>query len=294
MNKGTIPRSLAIHPSWHHEGFSIFEDSKRAMELLDLAKKSYAGPAFNAYKDGHVYEVKPNMYYSFDDGLLYTVSENNKRIVLLPLQGVLYDWKYQWLTDMVIAADADEAYDGLLIMGDSPGGSTFGMKTFAQAVKDFSKPLGVHVKGYLCSAAAYVTAPADFILADTVEKSWFGSIGVFTILENYKDWYEKEQIKTMIIRNEEATEKYKPNSYEEWEEDDIQEFQDEINLMGKEFHEVMKSGRKLSDAQMDELKTGKAFNNLDKSQSLGLHDGTATFDEAVQKVANYQSQLTFI
>lgn len=295
--KANFPAVYAVHPAYYGQADQLCTNPVEAAQLMQQELQVYRGPAFAAsllaFKEGDVYQINEREYYSFADGIRYFLTDTGKRIAILSMKGVLYAdsgySRYDQLAAQVKAA-AHPAYAGLLIEADSPGGAVRKMDKLAKAIEEYEKPIGVWVSGMLCSAAAYVTAGADVILTDSTERNTLGSIGVFSIQMNYSKKYEEEGIDARIFRNEGAIDKYKPNSFEEWTEDDIAYFQAQVDQDAERFHNQMSAVRGMKPEQLDQVKTGKAFTD-EEALSLGLIDGRSTREEAITKVATFQNAL---
>ena len=297
MEKQSSPKYYAVHPAWAGE-MQAMDSGLDIQKIKAQADADYLGPAAilatKGFNPDDVYQISENEYYSYGDGLRYYVAENGRRIALINLQGLLYagyGWNdYKNAAEKIKAAE-HPAYAGALIMANSPGGHTAGMRKLNAAIADFSKPIGVHVSGMLASAAAFIAAPADFIAADPEEKNTFGSIGVFTVKQNYSKMNEKEGIEVAVIRSEGADEKFKPNPYEPWTDEDLAKVQAAINKEAEDFLNAMAVQRKITAENLEKIKSGADY-DTDEAFALGLHDGKATFEQAINKLANYQ--LLFI
>jgi ClpP class serine protease len=294
MKKASTPSFLAIHPAWAGE-MAQLDNPEAVQKYVDTLQLAYMGPAAALAASGFdpdmVYQISENEFYSYGDGLRYTKAPNGTRIALVDMKGLLFggsDYnRYESIAAQIHAAE-NPAYAGVLIRADSPGGTVKGMRKLNAAVAGYSKPIGVHVSGLLASAAAYSTAAADFIYADPNEDDTFGSIGVFTIKENHAKRLEKEGIEVAVIRSESATDKFKPNPYEPWEDGALAKIQEEMNREEKSFHTAMISQRGLSASQMDEVKKGGEY-HTEEAYELGLHDGTATMEEAIERISTFKS-----
>ena len=275
----------------------LARDFSLVKEIRKNAFASYAGPALahtpQQFSSDDVYQISDREFYSWSDDLRYYLSDTDKRVALIPLKGLLMcdSWgdDYQYIVDQIKQSE-NEAYAGTLIIADSPGGMTKGMRKLNAAIAAYSKPIGVWVSGNLNSAAAYVTAPADFIYADPLEENSFGSIGVWCMHVNESKRLEKSGTLVKITRNEGADLKAKPNEFEEWTEEDMQRVQDSVNADAADFHTVMVAQRGLSPAQLSAVKLGGEFGSQE-AFAQGLHDGTATMEEAINAVSEFQSTL---
>lgn len=295
MIQNSAPRYLAIHPSW------VYEASRLA--TYNQLLREYASDAVKAYTDGvaklasfdpdDVFQIDENTFYSYGDDLKYKLSSTGQRVAIIDLKGILYSSSWYSSYDSIITRinrAEDPAYAGCLILANSPGGSTEGMRRLNKAIENYSKPIGTHVSGYLASAAAYVTAPSSFIIADPDDNNMLGSIGVFCILENVSEQLEKEKVKVAVIRNSEAVDKFKPNPYEPWTPKDLAAVQKDINAEAVDFHKAMETQRGLDGDKMAIVKMGGVF-NTDEALSYGLIDDVGDMDEAIERVIDYQFSL---
>jgi len=260
----------------------------------DVVKAYTEGiPKLAAFDPDDVYQIDENTFYSYNDDLKYKLSSTGQRVAIIDLKGILYNTPWYSSYDVIISRikrAEDPAYSGCLILANSPGGSTEGMKRLNKAIEKYSKPIGVHVSGYLASAAAYVTAPASFILADPNDNNSFGSVGVFCILENVSEQLEQQKVKVAVIRNNEAVKKFKPNPYEPWSPEDLAAVQGAVQAEADDFHQVMENQRGLNAEQMAIVKQGGVF-DTEEALSHGLIDGVGDLDEAIERVIDYQFSL---
>ena len=300
MIKTSIPVVYAVHPAWTGELDRLALNPLEAATGYQERIKAYMGPAHAfqnlAFREGEVYQIAENEYYSYHDGLRYMLTASGARVVIIHMQGLLSDSFY--FSDYVVLANKikaaeDPAYAGVLILSNCPGGMVQGMTKLNAAIEDYSKPIGCFVSGYHTSAAAFVTAPCDLIIGDQDMESTWGSIGVFSIQQNYAKHHEQEGIETVIYRNAGADEKFKPNNYEPWRPEDRAEFQSRADRDGAVFHAAMTGQRKLSADQMEEVKKGGTYTNADAIR-LGLCDSLGTLEGALEAIENYSYQLLFI
>jgi ClpP class serine protease len=286
MVKSRIPVVLACHPAWSGEIERISHDANEQKAFIAEQDALYKGPAANlagSFDPNDVYQINEREYYSYGDGLRYYMSDDNKRIAMIPVSGPLWSSRYKDMAAMVKAAE-NPAYHGAILMANTPGGHTRGMDRLAKAIAGYSKKIGVYVSGNLNSAGAYITAGADFIVGDPEEKNSFGSIGVFAIIDNEYEKNEKDGVKVAIIRSEGADMKAKPNPYEPWDEEAVAKIQESVNKDGAAFLNAMSALRGITEDNMEKIKTGEEFDN-EQAMAYGLIDGLATFEDAIERVA---------
>lgn len=295
MIQNSVPRYFAIHPSWVYEASRLATSNQLLKQYTEDIVNAYTNgvPKLASFEPNDVYQIDENTFYSYGDDLRYKLSSTGQRVAIIDLKGILYSssWysSYDCLIQRIKRAE-DPAYAGCLILANSPGGSTEGMRRLNKAIQEYSKPIGTHVSGYLASAAAYVTAPSSFIMADPDDNNVFGSIGVFCILENVTEQLEQQKVKVAVIRNDEAVEKFKPNPYEPWAPEDLASVKKGVQDEADDFHKVMEDQRGLSQEQMALVKKGGVF-NTEEAISHGLVDDTGTVDEAIEQVIDYQFSL---
>ncbi len=296
MNQILHPASMiyAVHPAYFGQMDQMANNLAEQEQDFESYTRTYLGAAsaantLKAFNPNDVHQYSEREYYSYDDGIRYYLSNSGKRVALLPLAGLMYGYKYDYLISKIESAK-HEAYHGILFMADTPGGMVRKMESLREAIADYPKPVGVYVSGMLASAGAYVTAPADFIHVNPKDDNLLGSIGIVQLDQNYAENLKMDKIETRIFRNEGADMKYRPNSYEPWSDEEIQAVQDSVNKAGNRFHEVMKETRFFSEANWNEIKRGSAYDH-NTALAMGLIDGLSTREEALERVASINHQL---
>ena len=178
-------------------------------------------------------------------------------------------------------AEASENITGIVLDMDTPGGEVYGTKNMADLVGNCSKPVVVLVNdGYSASAGYYIAAGADRILmAQPTDQ--VGSIGVYTTLIDAKGAYEALGYKLLTIYSPTSPEKNKAWR-EAMEEGKLQRMETQLAYMDKVFMDHVKAGRTKLDAKA--LEGGMFF--TDEAISMGLADGYATYQQAIETVIN--------
>jgi ClpP class serine protease len=282
---------LAIHQDWGSDLMMISEDPAKAQSQIQKDLIRYKGvpdSLAGSFDNKQVYQISEREFFSFGDGVRYMLADNGKRIALIYMKGILLagysNSHYEMMAEIIKSAE-NSVYAGVLIIADSPGGTTRKMDKLFNAVSNYSKPIGVWVSGNLNSSASYVTAPADFILSDPKENNSFGAIGVFTIIENLSKKLKAEGHEVRVIRSKGSYMKFKPNPYEAWNAEELAIIQAKINDEGKKIINAISLERKLTPDIISKIQTGEDF-DTQKAFKYNLHDGQATFEEALNKVAN--------
>lgn len=101
---------------------------------------------------------------------------SNKVSLFDKLFGYAPTLTYQEIIDMADQVDSDPRVKELVIHADSPGGYSMGADDASVAISLINKPVTTLIEGQLASAAYYVTAGSDKIIA-TSEQNQIGSIG---------------------------------------------------------------------------------------------------------------------
>lgn len=132
---------------------------------LSMNKSDYGKPE-------KLYEVDINgVAHAHIKGVL-----NSKRNLFDVLFGYAPTLTYQEIIDMADQVDSDPKVKELVIHADSPGGMSMGADDASVAISLINKPVTTLIEGQLASAAYYVTAGSDKIIA-TSEQNQIGSIG---------------------------------------------------------------------------------------------------------------------
>lgn len=160
------------------------------MNSLEVQKYNKDLENFNKNNSNFEAENKISMSVSQSDipKKLYEVDEkgiahaqikgvlSNKVSLFDKLFGYAPTLTYQEIIDMADQVDSDPRVKELVIHADSPGGYSMGADDASIAISLINKPVTTMIEGQLASAAYYVTAGSDKIIA-TSEQNQIGSIG---------------------------------------------------------------------------------------------------------------------
>jgi signal peptide peptidase SppA len=179
----------------------------------------------------------------------------------------------------------DDSVHSVLLQIESPGGEMTGVADLADAIYKANdvKRVVSFGDGMMASAAYYLGSQAGTVLMD--QGGWTGSMGVYTVLQDYSKMYEDRGIDTYVVksgdfkgigvRGSKITEKQR--NY----------MQDRVNVVHNQFVNAVARGRNLKPEQVSKLADGKSFIAADALKRK-LIDGISTFDcvlEAVNKAA---------
>lgn len=200
-NQRFRPQTFAVHPDW----------VETAAKLSDaLHKRKFRVDDGDDDDD----DLPHGPDGDRDDDTAEDVSESlwksgieAGKIAIIPVRGVLMSgcagWEalglcdYQTVADAVQDAEDDANIERIVLFVDSPGGSVMGCPEAAEAVAGVTKPLLVFTNGMLCSAAYWLTASADMIVA--TPSSAVGSIGCYRPFWDESEAYGQLGIKVQLF-----------------------------------------------------------------------------------------------
>ena len=136
-------------------------------------------------------------------------------IAVIPLSGPLMkNDQYcgpvgmETIGNIIKEADASQNIDGIILKIDSPGGTVDGTVQLADIVENTQKPIIAFADGLMASAALWIGASTDSIIAAT-NKTTVGSIGVFVNFTDLQPAYEMLGVKFHIITADQSSDKTK-------------------------------------------------------------------------------------
>ncbi len=183
------------------------------------------------------------------------------------------------MTDWVKQASNSSKISGIIIRIDSPGGMVDGTATLAQAIKTSGKPTVAFVDdGLMASAAMWIGSATDEIFASQ-PTDMIGSIGVYTTLYDFEEWFKQRGIKVHEVYAPQSTEKNL--DYKKGLEGDYSLIENDIKFICDEFIDTVKSNRgsRINTQSGDPFKGALYF--AQEATQIGLIDGIKSFDEVV-------------
>lgn len=186
-------------------------------------------------------------------------------------------------------AVADPKVGGLLLVWDSPGGTSAGAGDLAEAVAEASasKPTWSYAEDCCCSAAFFGASQAEKLFANS--GAAVGSIGTYMVVRDTSGAYQKSGIKTIVLKAGEHKGTGTPGTEITAEQLAVlQKFVDDTN---KPFVAAVARGRKLSAEQTSKLADGRVF-VAQAALEAKLIDGVQSLDQTLsdlQKVIQQQS-----
>ncbi|MCA8914582.1 MAG: signal peptide peptidase SppA [Planctomycetes bacterium] len=189
------------------------------------------------------------------------------------------------VTDSLHQAAADDSVHAVILEVNSPGGgvtaSDFIHHEIVKFQKDTKKPVVVYMKDLAASGGYYISAPADYIVAN--ETTLTGSIGVIIQGFNFHGTL------TEVVKGEDATIKAGDNKtmgsmFADPESDEYKEgralLQDLVDEMHTHFKQIVKDGRggQLS-KDWESYADGRVM-SARQAEKIGLIDKIGYFEDA--------------
>ena len=274
----------AISPSAYHEYAALF-----ANIISNSANASY------------------RLDKSITSSIQYIVTENGERIpreeqtppgsigvvnLVGPMvkNGNWWFWGADELVQMLDAFDQNPNIIGSYIKGDSGGGSVKAVSPYYDFYARKTKPCGM-LADTCASAALWVGAGADFIMAENNISAQFGSVGVMAHLMSYAKWYEKIGITEHIINSDHSEDKNK--AFELALKGDYEQIKKEhLNPLAIKFQEDLKSNLPKLDLSVPGIITGKMF-YAEEALKHGIIDEIGNEQRAIEKIIELAAVQNF-
>jgi signal peptide peptidase SppA len=180
------------------------------------------------------------------------------------------------------AASRDPDVLGIMLRIDSPGGTVAGGAELAEDIRRAAarKPLHTYADDLAASAGLLALAQGRKAWAST--NAIVGSIGVYMVVEDTSQYYQQHGVKVHVISSAppikgagvDGTEVTPPQ---------LAEWQRQVAELADWFVGEVSQGRRSSREDVQKLATGQVWVG-EKARELGLIDGVATFDEALQRL----------
>lgn len=207
-------------------------------------------------------------------------------IAVLPVQGSLApDWNYggtstEWLAKQLDICVGNPLVKGIVLAGDSGGGTVNGTALAANAVKEANaqKPVVGYVKGMVASAAYWIFSQTSEIYLSSATSSAVGSIGVMGVYMSQAEALQKAGMDVRVLRSKGSEDKYALHPAEPINEDALTEEQKIIDAMRVEFFNAVKAGR----PQITSDPGGKLYYGRDAIKA-GLANEVGTLTDVIKR-----------
>lgn len=184
------------------------------------------------------------------------------------------------ITSSLIEASEDKGVKAIVMRVNSPGGSPAAAEEILSAMKKVDKPIVVSMGDVAASAAYYISAPADRIIAnpDTIT----GSIGVIWEFRNRSNFYDKDGTSFYIAKSGEMK-----DMGGDWRglSDNEKTYIDQIiEESYNRFVAEVAQDRNMSISKVKDLADGRLYTGA-KAKELGLVDEFGSLDDAIDVAA---------
>lgn len=163
---------------------------------------------------------------------------------------------------------------------NSPGGSPASAEEIVGAMKKIDKPIVISMGDVAASAAYYISAPADKIIANP--DTMTGSIGVIWEFQNRSKFYDKEGTSFYIAKSGEL--KDMGGDWKGLSDEEKQYVDQVITDAYNRFIKEVADGRNLSLGKVKDLADGRIYTGA-KAKELGLVDDLGSLDDAIEIAA---------
>ena len=184
------------------------------------------------------------------------------------------------ITQSLKDANEDNNVKAIVLRINSPGGSPAAAEEIVSAMKKIDKPIVISMGDVAASAAYYISAPADKILANP--DTMTGSIGVIWEFQNRSKFYDKDGTSFYIAKSGELK-----DMGGDWRglTDEEKQYADQvISEAYSRFVKEVADDRNLSLSKVKDLADGRIYTGA-KAKELGLVDELGTLDDAIEIAA---------
>ena len=208
-------------------------------------------------------------------------------IAIVSVIGPLYKGKspfvsnYKSIGEALTAIEQMEQLPPVVLRIDSPGGMVAGLDPVLEQIDRLSEKTLVvaSINGMGASAAYRIASKAGSIFAS--RDSEVGSIGTYWQLLDYSKAFQKAGIRSVLL----TTGKYKGlgAAGEKLTAEQIAFLQESVDQMNTQFLEDVRSGRGMTDTNLDEVSDGRWWQAGD-AEHLNLIDGVASFESVLAMI----------
>lgn len=243
-------------------------------EMSENSKKTSSDKLTKAFKSNGINAL-------YDD---LEESDPEKYVVVLSIKSPIYKYNQACgpsgtKSKMAILERIknDDVIVGVVLDIDSGGGQVYGTPEFHDYLLDYPKPIVTYTDGLMASAAYYIGASGDHIVANKRADA-IGSIGAYAQFLDLQGYYEQKGAKLHTIYSSKSDEKNK--SYREVLKGNYDIYiKEELDPVVDDFINDIKSARSNIS---DKVFKGATY-NATTSLELGLIDEIGTLQTAIDK-----------
>lgn len=217
---------------------------------------------------------------------------SSEKVAVIYIQGTIFSGNVAeglgYATSEEIAgnihrAAADNGVKAIVLRIDSPGGSPAAAQEVVEEIKKVQAkgiPVVVSMGDLAASAAYYIAAPTDYIIANPSTNT--GSIGVIWVFQNMSLSYKETGVDYYVSKSGEMK-----DMGSTWRglTDQEKEYADSVVMESYEnFVTEVSEGRNMSRSEVKALADGRIYTGS-KAKELGLVDGFGNLYDAIDKAA---------
>lgn len=241
----------------------------------------------------HIWPKLEASYMRPGDGGFYTASNSagagkGEAIGVLGLIGPVYKYGYNSSRSLIAYLDqfaADDEVGSVKLVIDSPGGQSAGTRDAFQAIQNFPKPILIEVRGLMASAALYIGAAGDKIVA-TQPLDMIGSLGTYNTVADWLAYYASIGLPVYETYAEDSTEKNEEyRQLIESKGKNRELLQQQLKVLNDQFIVDVKDGR--GDKLNDKVTKGRIYYTPEAIE-MGLVDEMISHNDSYEYLADMQ------
>ena len=185
------------------------------------------------------------------------------------------------LAQQIREAGDNPAVSSVVLRIDSPGGAASYTPEVANAIREVAakKRVVASATNIMASGAYWIGVAATEVYASP--STTVGSIGVYTVIPNYKEAYEKSGVKFAVLRA--GSLKASGNPYEDLTPERLASLQKSVDDIYSAFTSAVAEYRKTTPSVVEkQFGQGSTF-LAGEAQSRGMIDGVLTFEQVIAR-----------
>lgn len=220
-----------------------------------------------------------------------TLPMDSNKVAVIYVQGIMITGNLPgglgYATSEEISKSIQDAADdknvkAIVLRINSPGGTPAAAQEIVTEIKKAQehKPVVVSMGDVAASAAYYISAPADHIIANP--DTMTGSIGVIWVFENSSEYFDEEGVDFYVAKSGDFK-----DMGANWRglTDDEKQYSEEVVLEAFDrFVDEIASGRGLSRSEVKDMADGRIYTGS-RAVELGLVDETGNLYDAIDVAA---------
>ena len=220
-----------------------------------------------------------------------TLPMDSNKVAVIYVQGIMITGNLPgglgYATSEEISKSIQDAADdknvkAIVLRINSPGGTPASAQEIVTEIKKAQehKPVVVSMGDVAASAAYYISAPADHIIANP--DTMTGSIGVIWVFENSSEYFDEEGVEFYVAKSGDFK-----DMGANWRglSDGEKQYSEEVVLEAFDrFVDEIASGRSLSRSEVKDMADGRIYTGS-RAVELGLVDETGNLYDAIDVAA---------